>query len=162
MPESLPPKPVPSDLSALLQKYRLRPSYQRIRILKYLLGNRDHPTADQIYRGLRDDMPTLSKATVYNTLHAFLDAGLVRSLSVDEKEARYDIVARPHGHFSCDACGALHNFEIDIESLPTDGLDGFRVEKKEIVFRGSCPQCTDPPDRETNRRKTRTRKGVKR
>ncbi|OPL15479.1 MAG: hypothetical protein AVO39_08010 [delta proteobacterium MLS_D] len=54
----------------LLEK-RIRPSFPRLRILEYLLKSREHPGADDVYRALVDDIPTLSKTTVYNALALF-------------------------------------------------------------------------------------------
>ena len=63
-----------------LQKNGITPSHQRVMILKYLVENQCHPSVDQIFNALRDSIPTLSKATVYNTLNLFIEARLVRIL----------------------------------------------------------------------------------
>lgn len=129
-----------------LKKRGVRPSYQRIRVLGYLHQLKEHPTADEVYQALVPEIPTLSKTTVYNTLHAFVDAGLVREINIDELELRYDVMLSSHGHFKCDACGKITNFGIDIDSIPTMGLKEFQVKQKKVYFTGLCPNCVAQRD----------------
>jgi len=129
------------DLASELKKRNIRPSHQRIQILDYLHKNQCHPTADQIYKDLQNEIPTLSKATIYNTLSLFVEAGLVRVLSIENKETRYDIITETHGHFKCDHCGVIVNFELDPSSIAAEELTGFRISVKNVYFRGACPGC---------------------
>jgi Fur family transcriptional regulator, peroxide stress response regulator len=119
----------------------IRASYQRLRILQFLRDIGGHPTADEIYRSLVEEIPSLSKATVYNTLHAFLDADLVRIVDTDDPETRYDAVLTTHGHFRCDVCGTLTDFGIDIDSVVVDALGQHHIRSRSVVFRGICPSC---------------------
>ena len=124
-----------------LQQRNIAPSYQRIMILKYLAENQNHPTADQIYGALRVSIPTLSKATVYNTLNLFAEFGLVRILSVEDNETRYDVVVQNHGHFKCSSCGSITNFAVNIDRFVTEDLQGFQITQKNVYFNGRCPNC---------------------
>jgi len=129
-------------LASKLHSKGIRPSYHRIRVLEYLFQQKDgHPTADEIFDALSPDIPSLSKTTVYNALHTFVEAGLVRVVDIDESEARYDITLSNHGHFKCDACGCITNFPIDINRVPIAGLDQFAIKEKNVYFKGLCPQC---------------------
>ena len=56
-----------------LVKYGIHPSVQRIAIMDYLIKHRTHPTVDEVYTALSDEIPTLSKTTVYNTLKLFAE-----------------------------------------------------------------------------------------
>ena len=116
-------------------------SYQRLKVLEYLTQNHCHPTVDQIFTDIQKDIPTLSKTTVYNTLRALAEAGLVRVITVDDKEARYDIVTKDHGHFKCEFCGAIFDFPIEIDSLIPEELSKFRIHDKNVYFKGICPKC---------------------
>ena len=64
----------------------IKPSVQRIAIMKYLFEHRTHPTVDDIFHDLHDAIPTLSKTTVYNTLKLFSEKGAILSLTIDEKK----------------------------------------------------------------------------
>lgn len=128
-----------------LLKRNITPTHQRVMILKYLVGNPCHPTVDRIFNALRDQIPTLSKATVYNTLDVFIDAKLVRVLSIEDNETRYDIVMENHGHFKCGSCGNIYNFEVDIDRFETKGLNDFLITEKNVYFGGICPACIAKP-----------------
>ena len=124
-----------------LQKHNINPSHQRVMILKYLVENQCHPSVEQIFSALRDSIPTLSKATVYNTLNLFIEAKLVRTLAIEETETRFDIVMQNHGHFKCTSCGAIYNFAVNIDLFLTDDLRGFQIAEKNVHFHGICPAC---------------------
>jgi Fur family transcriptional regulator, peroxide stress response regulator len=133
--------PIYKELSAKLTNNHIRPSIQRIKVLEYLANNRGHPTVDQIYKDLQREIPTLSKTTIYNTLNLFLAIGLVQELTIDDLEARYDIITEPHGHLKCNQCGTIFNFAITIESLPVEDLTGFKITDRNVYFKGVCPKC---------------------
>jgi Fe2+ or Zn2+ uptake regulation protein len=126
-----------------LKNKGIRPSYQRIKILEYLYQKEGHPTVEGIFRSLMVDIPSLSKVTIYNTLHTLVEAGLVRVVDIDESEKHYDITLSNHGHFQCDACGTIYNFGVDIDLVPYDGLNQFQVRQKNVYFRGLCPDCIE-------------------
>jgi Fur family peroxide stress response transcriptional regulator len=119
----------------------IRPSYQRIRVLEALTRKETHLTVDEIFNQLSPEIPTLSKTTVYNTLHMLVEAGLAREVTIDETETRYDATLRDHGHFRCESCGTIYNFEIDLEKMPIQGLNSFVISEKNVYFKGLCPNC---------------------
>ncbi len=126
----------------ILEKNGIRPSYQRIQVLTYLLENDIHPTADMIFTGLQEKTPVISRATVYNTLNLFEDKGIVSTMSADRTDTRYDLLDRPHGHFVCDKCSKIFNFEYNYSEVYS-GLEGFRIDNKEIVLKGLCKECKE-------------------
>jgi len=129
------------DLSTELVNRKIRPSHQRIKVLEYLTNNQCHPTVDQIFRDLQGEIPTLSKATIYNSLKLFLEAGLIRAVKIEDNETRYDIITEAHGHFKCEECGTISNFQIDIDSIVTGELSGFKVVDRNMYFKGICQKC---------------------
>jgi Fur family peroxide stress response transcriptional regulator len=123
----------------------LRPSYHRIRVLEYLYERKDtHPTVDEIFDALSPEIPSLSKTTVYNTLHTFVQAGLARAVTIDPAQTRFDSTLANHGHFECDSCGAITNFPVNVDHLAIAGLDQFEITQKDVYFRGLCPKCRNP------------------
>ena len=134
-------EPTLITLSAELEKKNIRLSYQRLKVLEYLSKNKNHPTVDQIYNDLVDDVPTLSKTTVYNTLDALIDAKLARLITIEDNETRYDINTRNHGHFKCESCGTIYDFSIDIDNVPVRDLENFKVHDKNVYFKGICTSC---------------------
>ncbi len=128
-------------LNDQLKTKGIRPSFQRMKVLEYLYQKGGHPTVDEIYRALLVDIPSLSKVTIYNTLHTFVEAGLVRVVDIDEVENHYDITLSSHGHFQCEACGTIYNFQVNVDRIPIDGLDQFKINQRNVYFKGLCPNC---------------------
>ena len=91
-----------------LLQHEVKSSVQRLAIITYLHEHRTHPTVDDIYAGLIEQMPTLSKTTVYNTLNLFYQQGAVLALTIDDKNVRYDIDTSDHAHFKCLQIGRAH------------------------------------------------------
>lgn len=129
------------QLKEYLSNHDIKPSTIRLKILEYLLNNRIHPTADDIYKNLLDQIPTLSKTSVYNTLDLFADKGVIKVLSLNEKEARYDINTRFHGHFKCHVCGRVYDFSISYDISTPQELKGFDINDIDINFYGICQNC---------------------
>lgn len=111
-----------------------------MKVLEYLTKNQCHPTVDKIFTDLQKDIPTLSKTTIYNTLKILVEAGLVRVITIDDNETRYDIIVKNHGHFKCEFCGTIYNFSVDIDSLALTDLNNFKINEKNVYFRGTCPR----------------------
>ena len=130
-----------TNLTETLAQNGIRPSYHRVRILEYLYQCHTHPTVDEIFNQLSPEIPTLSKATIYNTMHAFVGVGLVREVTIDVDAHHYDVMVEPHGHFKCLDCGEIFNFGIHLDSLAIEGLQDFQINQKDIYFSGLCPTC---------------------
>jgi Fur family transcriptional regulator, peroxide stress response regulator len=129
------------SIAEKLKEKNIKPSYQRIRIYDCLTRERNHPTVEQIFKCLIKEMPTLSKATVYNTMDLFRKAGLVRAVNIDDNETRYDSEVSIHGHFKCELCGRIYDFPVDTGTLSSDALKDFEITEKDVYFKGICPQC---------------------
>lgn len=126
----------------LLVQHQVQPSNYRIRILDCLSQKDIHPTADELFQLLRDDFPTLSKMTVYNTIDVLLAASLIRKVSMGTSETRYDGAIVDHGHFKCDVCHTIYNVECDFSTLVTVGLNEFKVKHQDVYFYGTCAKCS--------------------
>lgn len=124
-----------------LKEKNLRLSYQRLKVLEYLFNNRCHPTVEEIYTNLHKEIPTLSKTTVYNTLNALIDAGFLKMIKIEDHETRYDFVTENHGHFKCEECGGIYDFDINVNLLQPEDLEGFKIHSKDIYFKGVCSKC---------------------
>lgn len=129
------------DLKQELIDKNIHLSHQRLKVLEYLAQNHCHPTVDQIFTDLHKDISTLSKTTVYNTLRVLEDAGLVRVITIEGTETRYDIEVGTHGHFKCKSCGEISDFDIDMDILSSPDLENFQISDKNVYFKGICPKC---------------------
>lgn len=124
----------------LLQK-GVKPSYQRIKILDYLIAEKNHPTVSDIYHAIVQEIPTLSKTTVYNTLNLFIQHNIVIEVLIEENEVRYDFAEMEHGHFKCSRCGMVVDFEMPASLSSPEELKGFRIEENHVYLKGICPRC---------------------
>ena len=97
-----------SKLTELMHDAGVRPSVQRIAVLSYIVNEKSHPTADDIYVALAPKYPSLSRTTVYNSLRTLAEAGIVRELEIESGIKHYDFARQaPHGHFVCRQCGHI-------------------------------------------------------
>lgn len=130
-----------SDMTDILRKAGLRPSPQRAAIAGYIDSSRCHPSAEEIYKALVVDYPTLSLTTVYNTLYALEKAGLARVLDIESRNVRFDTASTPsHGHVLCRKCG--HIFDMPLPQNIEDLMpEGFRIDSVNLYFKGLCPSC---------------------
>jgi Fe2+ or Zn2+ uptake regulation protein len=110
-------------------------------VLEYLSQNIIHPTADQVFDALHEELPSLSRTTVYNALHLLADIGLVRVIGIEDNETRYDIITKSHGHFKCEECGAIFDFCFDVDAISVDELKDFQIADRNLFFKGLCPKC---------------------
>lgn len=126
-----------------LLEHSIKPSMQRIAIMKYLMEHRTHPSAEEIYTALSPSMPTLSKTTVYNTLRLFSEQGAAQMLTIDERNANFDADTSLHAHFLCKKCGKIYDLQTPIAVKQVMGLqmDGHEVNEMHYYYRGVCNNC---------------------
>jgi Fe2+ or Zn2+ uptake regulation protein len=131
-----------NNIKETLLKHNISPSFHRLRIYEFLLNNRIHPSVDQIYIQLINDIPTLSKTTVYNTLKSFVEKGLVMPITIENNEVRYDAYVHFHGHFKCIECGALYDLDLSNSGLfDNNFIDGHKITENRFYFKGICKNC---------------------
>lgn len=130
-----------NEILDMIVKAGLRPSAQRMAVLGYIGNRRTHPTADEIFNALAKDFPSLSLTTVYNSVNALLEVGLLREIHVDATSKRYDLAPLPqHSHFICKRCGKIFDMPYPLE-LKIASTDGFDVENIDVHLIGTCPDC---------------------
>ena len=88
-----------SHIQQRLVEHGIKPSLQRIAVLEYLMTHATHPTVDTIFSDLYPSIPTLSKATVYNTLKLLVQCGAVNMITIEEKNACYEDCNKRYMHF---------------------------------------------------------------
>ncbi|MGU3473338.1 peroxide-responsive transcriptional repressor PerR [Paenibacillus sp. D51F] len=122
----------------------VRMTPQRHAILGFLMNSMTHPTADEIYKALSPDFPSMSVATIYNNLRLFVEAGLVRELTYGDDSSRFDADLSDHYHAICKVCGDIVDFEhpplMEVEQAASRET-GFRVEGHRMEIYGVCTQC---------------------
>jgi Fur family transcriptional regulator, peroxide stress response regulator len=123
---------------------------QRRAIYAALSASREHPSAEQIHRAVRDRLPRLSLATVYKNLEALRAIGAVSDVNSLHEHGRYEAAlpgtgaGQPHHHLVCIRCRRvldLHDRRLDRLRLGPEEAQGFEVRAVRVQVEGLCPQC---------------------
>lgn len=128
-----------------MKKYKdigLKLTPQRLAILDFLDGNTAHPSAEDIYKALSENFPTMSLATVYNTLESLKEKGRVHELSIDPDKKRFDPNTKPHNHLICLKCKRVADIHKTFDlKLAWSEISDFDVLGHHIAFYGICGRC---------------------
>jgi Fur family peroxide stress response transcriptional regulator len=131
----------------------LKATPQRLAVLRSLAGDETHPTAQELHERLSGEFPSLSVATVYNTLSALTRIARCIPLELGGP-LRFDANVEPHDHAVCERCGSIrdvndvhgvnHVNDTTVDSgaaSGSEGLLGFTVKRVERIYRGLCATC---------------------
>lgn len=137
-------RPSNHELSQLLRSHGIQPSAQRLAIAEYVLSTVSHPSADEVLASVSAKLPMVSRATVYNTLHLFVEQGLLRELWLAEGRVVYDPKTDAHHHFVDESTGEIVDIPWTALSVSdVDKLSGYDVREFQVVLRGK--RATPPP-----------------
>jgi len=133
IPESKGGLEVPDEISGL------RMTRQRQEVYRLLMEEPNHPTANDVFMKVKDRLPNISLATVYNCLEALVQHDIVRQVNFERGPSRYCSNLKEHGHFHDSVTGAIHDVHFKTGVNLADFLDlppGAIVEEIEITVRG--------------------------
>ncbi len=128
----------------LLNKTGMKKTPQRLAILEFLKGNTSHPSAEDIYAAVVVKYPSMSFATVYNTLNKLREHRSLLELTIEPGRKRFDPNPAPHNHMICTKCGRIEDIHESFSlELPRDAMLGFRLTGTHVDFYGVCPSCDE-------------------
>ena len=127
------------DAERILREAGIRITRPRVEVYDYILSKCTHPTCEEIYDGLKDSNPSLSIATVYNVTEKLVEEELLVKLTSPSGERRFDGTLEFHGHFYCDSCGKVFDFDCDRKAFSSK--NGFDVKNLDVTATGLCPDC---------------------
>lgn len=125
----------------IMKEKGISPSVTRTKIYDFLDDECHHPTVDEIYQALIDELPTLSKTTVYNTLRLFIRHDLVKPVNTSSTESRFELYDEKHSHFRCYNCGKIYDIPYIKPMINEADFRDFAVMDEEITLSGLCPKC---------------------
>ncbi len=139
-----------------LRERGLRITPQRVAILGALRRLANHPSAEEVFRAVRSDFPSLSLTTVYRTLETLAERGEVALVHLGRERARFDHRTDPHHHATCTSCGRLEDVDL-AESSIEPGIaiplfGGRRPRGNVVVFYGVCTPCNERASHEPSAR----------
>ena len=110
---------------------------QRIAVAEYILETDTHPSADEVWTNVKRGHPSISRATVYNTLNLLVEKGLLRAQVLREGTVVFDPHVKAHHHFVDEETGRIYDVPLDaVQVTGEDTLDGFEVHEYQVVMRG--------------------------
>ncbi len=130
----------------LVEKFkskRLKITPQRLGIFRILEGNPTHPSAEDIFKEIRESYPTISFTTVYKTLEIMEKMGEILKVTIDEQRKHYDPDTNVHHHIICSKCNKISDIKKEYVKprLPREVLDEFTPSSYQISFYGTCKKC---------------------
>ncbi|MDR1978343.1 MAG: transcriptional repressor [Synergistaceae bacterium] len=133
-----------ADIQKLFQDAGLKMTNQRIAVYREILrdsAKQFHPTAEQVYEGVRRHLPAISLNTVYRALTSLAEKGLVKRLSNFSSSDLYDGLLSDHWHFICTQCGSIQDIFVEEGNFPDIPEVAGDIEEVVVQFRGVCREC---------------------
>ena len=130
------------NFSRICRNFKWKCTPQRLAVYKCVFGNRHHPDVDSVWHTVRQDLPTMTRESVYRILNEFASHNLIWRLD-HVSSARYDSNTCPHGHFICENCGNISDFALENNVASFAGSVPGVIRHMEIRFTGICEDCQD-------------------
>ena len=129
----------------LCRRHGIAATHPRRVVWDVVAGHLGHPTPEEVYEKVRQQVPSVSLATVYKNLKLFEEFGLIREVGQPgAKSARYDANLEEHQHLICTGCGRMMDVLVDgLEGIhvPETQSMGFVIQSSKIYFEGLCQDC---------------------
>ena len=142
---SIVPQPVArTGLREALETHGHRFTEQRGAVHRFLAGTDTHPTAEEVFHGVRGELPAISLATVYKNLETLVACGMALKLTYSDGSSRYDGRTDPHHHARCNRCGGVTDVTGDLPPEVVRELrsrPGFHVTGYRLELTGVCSAC---------------------
>jgi len=121
----------------ILREHGVQPTPQRLAVLEFIQKSQTHPSADDVYSSVRRTCPTVSRATVYNTLNLLAEKGVIKTQLLRERGLVFDAHVHRHHHFIDEETGQIHDVPWEAVQIHAgDGLSKFEIREIQVVMRG--------------------------
>lgn len=125
------------DPISILRQCDIQPTPQRIAVVEFVLKSKAHPSADDVLSHARKKCPTVSRATVYNTLNLLVEKGLLGMQTIKEGAVIFDSNIKKHHHFVDNETGDIHDIPWDqLEVRGKEKLKDFEIVEFQVIMRG--------------------------
>lgn len=130
------------DVTHILEEHGIQPTAQRVAVAEYVLHTTEHPSADTVWAGVQVVFPTISRATVYNTLNLFVEKGLLRELHLAPDSVLFDPNTNHHHHLIDEVTGVIYDIPWEqVEVSHEKPIPNFEVTDYQVVMRGRRRQA---------------------
>ncbi len=127
-------------------------SRQREIIYNQVMKYPTHPTAEEVYRSLKNDNPNLSLGTVYRNLNQLSEAGMLLKIPIADGSDRFDGRTDNHYHMICEKCLRVFDVELNcLDSIPQTVIEaeGHRITRVTLNLKGVCRECLSSENNKT-------------
>ncbi|MBN1347876.1 transcriptional repressor [candidate division KSB1 bacterium] len=132
------------EFTVKCRRYNLKVTPQRIAIYREIIVSKMHPTADEIYRSVKNEYPNISFDTVNRTLLTFAQIRIIDIVESYSGARRFDPNTEDHHHLHCIKCGKIMDFiheKYDSLEMPECLPENFRIINRRVVLNGICRRC---------------------
>jgi Fe2+ or Zn2+ uptake regulation protein len=137
------------DPTTLLRERGIYVTAQRLAVLR-VVGAQPHAAADRVLQGVREEIGSISRQSVYDTLNTLTDLGLLRRIQPTASPARYEArTGDNHHHLICRVCGRVEDVDCAVGERPcltASDAHSFDIDEAEVLYWGHCPDCRQEPD----------------
>ncbi len=129
---------------AMCERAGLAVTHQRQVIFDVLRSTEGHPSPEDVFARVKQEIPSISLATVYKNLHLFINAGLFQQLSLHHGSMRMETNQAKHHHLLCTRCKSIQDIDpetLGISEAPRQLDGGFLMERFSIDVLGVCSSC---------------------
>jgi Fe2+ or Zn2+ uptake regulation protein len=119
-------------------------THQRQVVYQVLKSMHGHPSPEEVYAKVKVRVPSISLATVYKTIHLFIESGVFHEVSLHHGSLRVETNARPHHHLVCTSCKSVSDIDagdLDIGGKAGKLSGGFLVQRYAVDVLGLCADC---------------------
>lgn len=132
------------QFQAICKEAGITPTHQRLVIWQTMMGLHNHPSPEHVHALVKVELPTISLATVYKNIHAFVEAGVFREVSPHYGAVLVETNSTLHPHMVCRRCRSIVDLDptaLGALPVPKEFPGGFRVERYSIDVLGICADC---------------------
>lgn len=129
-----------NEFAAICKKNKWKCTVQRLAVYDFVHDNHSHPDVDMVWSHIRRTAPTVTRESTYRILNELADNGILNRLDHIER-ARYDSHIEPHGHFICEKCGRILDFQLPQDLNVVPFVPGCEVRQTELRVTGICDGC---------------------
>jgi Fe2+ or Zn2+ uptake regulation protein len=122
---------------SILRQGGIQPTPQRIAVVDCALKAATHPSADEVLARARKRCPTVSRATVYNTLNLLVEKGLLKTQLLSKGTVFFDPNTAKHHHFVDNETGDIYDIPWDhLQVTEKEKMKGFEISEYQVIMRG--------------------------
>jgi Fur family peroxide stress response transcriptional regulator len=128
----------------LCAEHGIAVTHQRQVLWEVMRGMDGHPSPEEVFARVKQQIPAISLATVYKNIHLFVESGVLREVSLHHGSQRVEMNEHEHHHMVCSRCKAITDIAAEALDLPPQPKvlpGGFQVERYSVDVIGICSKC---------------------